>query len=56
MAVFDQVFEEIEYLRGDGNQLRPATQLATVRIEHKVCEAIEQITWSPAKNAVRCPS
>jgi hypothetical protein len=32
MTVFDQVFEEIEDLRGDCNQLRPATQLAAVRI------------------------
>jgi hypothetical protein len=38
----DQVFEEIEDLGGDGDQLQPATQLAAVRIEHKVCETIEQ--------------
>jgi hypothetical protein len=42
MAVLDQIFEEIEDLRGDGNQLRPATQLASVRVKGKVSEAIEQ--------------
>src|SRR5215467_1534953 len=43
IPVFDQVFKEIEDLRGDGNELRPTSQLATVRVEHKVFEAVEQI-------------
>ena len=43
MAVFDEAFEEIEDLRGDGNRLSSPTQLAAVSIERKVCEAIEQI-------------
>src|SRR6267154_6510989 len=43
ISVFDQVFKKIEDLRGDGNELRPTPQLAAVRVEHKVFEAVEQI-------------
>src|SRR5262249_6078536 len=43
VTIFDQVFEEIEHPRCHGNQLRPATQLAAVGVERKICEAIEQI-------------
>src|SRR5215467_161463 len=43
IAVFDQVFKEIEDLRGHGNQQTSPTQLAAVRVERKVCEAIKQI-------------
>src|SRR5262249_44414810 len=43
MAVFDQIFEEIEALSGQRNQLGPATQLAAVRIKRKISKAIEQI-------------
>src|ERR1700686_2277061 len=50
IPVFYQVFKEIEDLRGDGNELRPAPQLAAVLVEHKVFEAVEQIA-SSAKNA-----
>ena len=40
MAVFNQVFGEIENLRCDGNRLRLPAQLAAVRVERKVCESI----------------
>src|SRR5262249_6454120 len=43
IAVFDQVFEDIEHLRSDGNPMRPTTQLAAVRVERKASESIEQI-------------
>ena len=43
VAVLDQIFEEIEDLRGNGDLLRPATQLAPVRVKGKLSEAIEQI-------------
>ena len=39
VAVLDQIFEEIEDLRGNGDLLRPATQLAPVRVKGKVSEA-----------------
>src|SRR5262245_10257919 len=53
IPVFDQVFKEIEGLRGDGNELRPTSQLAAVRIEHKIIEAIEQSPLSCQKRTVR---
>src|SRR5712671_3921650 len=51
IPIFDQVFKEIEGLRRDGNELRPAPQLAAVRVEHKVFETVEQIAAPRPKNA-----
>src|ERR1700704_1332171 len=51
IPVFDQVFKDIEGLRGDGNKLRPAPQLAAVGVEHKVFEVVEQIAAPRPKNA-----
>src|ERR1700704_4783234 len=53
IPVFDQVFKDIEDLRGDGNELRPASQLAAVGVEHKIIEAIEQIAALRPKRSIR---
>src|SRR5258708_4128682 len=53
IPVFDQVFKEIEDLRGDGTELRPAPQLAAFRVEHKVFEAVEQIAILGQKRVIR---
>src|SRR5882672_10352963 len=52
IPVFDQVFKEIEDLRGDGDELRPAPQFASVRVEHKVFEAVEQIALPGQKRTI----
>src|SRR5262245_22933152 len=49
IAVLDQVFEEIEDLRGHGDQRRPPPQFAAVRVERKVSKAIEQIAGLRSK-------
>ena len=43
LPVADQVFQKIEDLRLDRNQIGPAAQLAPVGIESTILEQIEQL-------------
>ena len=42
LPVTDQVIEQVEYLRRDGNDVRPAMQLAPVGVECVLLEEIAQ--------------
>src|SRR5258708_17392027 len=44
LPVTDQVIEQVEYLRRDGNDVRPAMQLAPVSVECVLLEEIAQAT------------